>query len=282
MAEFRVLCVHAHPDDEAIWTGGTLAKHADEGAMTAVVTCTWAEGTQRAGELERSLAILGAGEPLLLGYADARKPESAPGAPRFVDVPLDETVGRLVEHIRRLRPDVVLTYDGYGVYGHPDHVHAHRVTMAAVEAAGYDQLHRDAGEPWRPRALYLATIPRSVVLSHWRAVFGADPDPAQTLPGVPDDQITTRLDVSRWGERKWAAMHAHESEVGRGASMTMLTALPDPARALMLANEWYRRVSLTGGPPTGDFLTGGSPGGPATGGPLTGGSFTGDVETALG
>ncbi len=128
-----VLAVHAHPDDEAIWTGGTLARYADEGARTAVVTCTWAEGTVRAGELERSLGILGAGEPRLLGYADARKPESAPGRPRFVDVPLDEAVGRVVE-----------------------------------------------------------------------------------------------------------------SEVGRGASMTLLTALPERARAQMLANEWYRRIAYTG------------------------------------
>ncbi|MEU4332158.1 PIG-L family deacetylase [Nonomuraea dietziae] len=244
--DFGVLCVHAHPDDEAIWTGGTLARYADEGARTAVVTCTWAEGTQRAGELERSLDILGAGKPRLLGYADARKPESAPGSPRFLDVPLDEVVRRVVEHIREFRPDVVLTYDGYGSYGHPDHVHAHRVTMAAVEAAGYDQLYTDAGAPWRPHALYLATIPRSVVASHWQAVFGTPPEPGQTLPGVPDEHVTTHLDVGRWAERKWAAMHAHESEVGRGASMTLLTSLPEQARAQMLANEWYRRVSYTG------------------------------------
>ncbi|WP_084956346.1 PIG-L family deacetylase [Thermoactinospora rubra] len=150
--DLRLLCVHAHPDDEAIWTGGTLARYADEGAATAVVTCSWAEGTRRAEELRHSLDILGAGEPRLLGYADARKPESAPGNPRLLDVPLDEAVGRVVEHIRQFRPDVVLTYDGYGSYGHPDHVHVHRVTMAAVEAAGYDQLYRDAGAPWRPRA----------------------------------------------------------------------------------------------------------------------------------
>uniref|UniRef100_UPI003F49AC32 PIG-L family deacetylase n=1 Tax=Nonomuraea bangladeshensis TaxID=404385 RepID=UPI003F49AC32 len=248
--DFRVLCVHAHPDDEAIWTGGTLAKYADEGARTAVVTCTWAQGTQRVAELERSLDILGAGRPRLLGYADARNPASASGSPRFLDVPLDEAVGRVVAHIREFRPDVVLTYDGYGAYGHPDHVQVHRVTMAAVEAAGYDQLYRDLGDPWRPRALYLATIPRSVVVSQWQAVFGTLPEPGQKLPGVPDEQVTTHLDVGRWAERKWAAMHAHESEVGRGASMTLLTSLPEQARAQMLANEWYRRVSYTGAPET--------------------------------
>ncbi|SDI32543.1 PIG-L family deacetylase [Nonomuraea jiangxiensis] len=248
--DFGILCVHAHPDDEAIWTGGTLAKYADEGARTAVVTCTWAPGTQRAAELGRALDILGAGEPRLLGHADARDPASAPGRPRFVDVPLDETVGQVVQHIRAFRPDVVLTYDGYGSYGHPDHVHAHRVTMAAVEAAGYDQLYPDAGEPWRPHALYLATLPRSVVVSQWERMFGTPPDPVRTLPGVPDEQVTTHLDVRRWSERKWAAMHAHESEVARGASLTMLTSLPPWARDQLLANEWYRRVGYTAAPET--------------------------------
>ncbi|MEV4099321.1 PIG-L family deacetylase [Nonomuraea sp. NPDC049649] len=240
-----VLCVHAHPDDEAIWTGGTLARYADEGARTAVVTCTWAAGPRMA-ELRTSLEILGAGEPRPLGYADARDPDSAPGRPRFLDVPFDEAVGRVVEHIREFRPDVVLTYDGYGGYGHPDHVHAHRVTLAAVEAAGYDQLYPGTGEPWRPRAVYLATVPRSVIASQWESVFGAPPNPGQTLPGVPDEQITTHLDVGPWAERKWAAILAHETEVARGGSVTMLTSLPEQARAQLLGNEWYRRIGYTG------------------------------------
>ncbi|NRQ32640.1 hypothetical protein HII36_12440 [Nonomuraea sp. NN258] len=241
--DLSLLCVHAHPDDEAIWTGGTLAKYADQGARTAVVTCTWAEGTHRAGELERALDLLGAGEPRLLGYADGRNPDSAPGRPRLQDVPFDEAVGRVVEHIRDVRPDVVLTYDGYGGYGHPDHVLVHRITLAAVEAAGYDQLYPGSGAPWRPRAAYLVTMPRSVVAAQWESVFGTPPDPGQTLPGVPDDQIDAHLDVSAYAELKWAAMHAHESEVGRGASMTLLTSLPERARARLLGNEWYRRVS---------------------------------------
>ncbi|MFF4990298.1 PIG-L family deacetylase [Streptosporangium saharense] len=237
----RLLCVHAHPDDEAIWTGGTLARYADEGATTAVVTCTGAENPRRVAELERSLEILGAGKPRLLGY-----PGSGFGVPGFLEAPFDEAVGRVVEHIREFRPDVVLTYDGYGAYGHPEHIRTHRVTMAAVEAAGYDQLYQDAGTAWRTRALYLVTVPRSLVLAQWQTVFGAPPEPGQTMPGVPDEEITTHLDVGPWVERKLAAMRAHESEIERGASLNMLLSLPDDLRALALGNEWYRRLSHTG------------------------------------
>ncbi|WP_214408981.1 PIG-L family deacetylase [Sphaerisporangium fuscum] len=272
MAELSLLCVHAHPDDEALWTGGVLARYADAGARTAVVTCTWAAGTRRAAELERSLEILGAGRPRLLGYAEARVPTSAPtpdasspdsadstGTPsspeaagiavpplrRFLDVPLEESVGRVVEHIREFRPDVVITYDGYGGYGHEDHLHTHRVTLAAVEAAGYDQLYQGCGEPWRPRAVYLATLPRTLVRAVWRDVFGVEPEPGQTLPGVPDEQVTTTVDVRPWADRKWAAMMAHESEVQRGGSMTMFAALPPSTRDRLLATEWYIRRDVT-------------------------------------
>ncbi len=236
-----LLCVHAHPDDEALWTGGLLARSAEAGGRTGVVTCTWAEGTRRAGELERSLAILDAGKPRLLGYADARVPESAPGSPRFCDAPLEESVGRLVGHIREFRPDAVITYDGYGGYGHPDHVHAHRVTLAAVEAAGYPQLYPGAGEPWRPRSLYLATVPRSAVLALWPQVFGGEPEPGQPLPGVPDEEISTTVDVRRWHERKWAAFAAHASEAERGAGPAVFAALPAETRQRLLGTEWFIR-----------------------------------------
>lgn len=203
-----LLCVHAHPDDEALATGGTLARAADEGWRTAVVTCTWATGTRRAAELERSLDILGAGKPLLLGYADARYELSAPGRQRFVDAPFDEVVGKLVAHLRAFRPEVVVTYDAFGASGHVDHIHAHRAALAAVEAAAYEQLYPEAGEPHRVRRLAFVTVPRELVGPFW---------PGEVKPGVPAELITTTLDVRAWAERKWAAASAHESEAERGA-----------------------------------------------------------------
>jgi N-acetyl-1-D-myo-inositol-2-amino-2-deoxy-alpha-D-glucopyranoside deacetylase len=137
-----VLAVFAHPDDEALAAGGLLARHAAAGERTAVVTATWAEDSPRAADLAEALQILGAGSPRMLGYADVRAPASAPGRARLYDAPLDEAVGRLVAHIRELRPEIVVTHDAYGgLTGHPDHVQTHRVTVLAAEAAGLERLY---------------------------------------------------------------------------------------------------------------------------------------------
>jgi N-acetyl-1-D-myo-inositol-2-amino-2-deoxy-alpha-D-glucopyranoside deacetylase len=192
-----LLAVFAHPDDESLSAGGLLARHAAAGARTAVVTATWAPDTPRARELAEALRILGADEPRMLGYADARAPESAPGHPCFCDAPLDEAVRRLVAHIREFRPEIMVTHDAYGgLTGHPDHVQTHRVTMLAGEAAGLEQLYQDAGPPWQPRALYLATHPHST-LPTLRDVIGA----RKAVYTVPDEEVTTILDVTPWLER---------------------------------------------------------------------------------
>lgn len=159
-----LLAVFAHPDDESLWAGGVLARHATAGARTGVVTTTWATGTTRAAELAQALQILGAGPPRMLGYADARVPESAPGRVRFCDAHIDDTVRELVAHLREFRSEIVVTHDAYGgLTGHPDHVHTHRVTMLAFQAAGLERLYPDVGAPWQPSALYSATHPHSAV-----------------------------------------------------------------------------------------------------------------------
>ncbi|MGC4925273.1 PIG-L family deacetylase [Streptomyces cyaneofuscatus] len=239
-----VLAVHAHPDDESLFSGGVLAQHAAAGARTAVVTATWVEGSHRAAELARALEILGAGAPRLLGYADARVPESAPGRPRFLDAPLDEAVGALVGHIRAVRPQVVIAPDPYGgMTGHPDHVHAHRVTALAVRAAGLARLFPEAGEPWQPSALYLATHPRSAA----EEVGGRLGRPGTSTDAfyVSDDaSITTTVDVAPWLPQKLAAILAHRSEVERGAAPGRIAALPPEVQRQVLSTEWYIREDL--------------------------------------
>ncbi|WP_158881848.1 PIG-L family deacetylase [Amycolatopsis anabasis] len=241
--ESSVLCVHAHPDDEALFTGGLLARCHDQGVRAGVVTCTYQEGHRRVGELRRSLEILGAGPPRLLGYRDSRP--AAEGA--FCTAPFDEAVGRLVGHLREFRPDNVVTYDGFGTYGHIDHIRAHRVTLAAVEAAGYPQLYPEAGPVWRPKVLYQVTFPRSTVEQTWRELFGAEvPPEGPGVAGVPDDWVDARLDVRPWLDRKWEAFRQHESETERGAGPARFLALPEETRTRLLGTEWFLRRDLTG------------------------------------
>ncbi len=240
-----VLAVHAHPDDESIFSGGVLAQHAAAGARTEVVTATWTEGTHRAEELARALEILGAGPPRLLGYADAKVPESAPGRPRFLDAPLDEAVGAVVAHIRAVRPQVVIAPDPYGgMTGHPDHVHAHRVTALAVRASGLARLYPGAGEPWQPSALYLATHPRSAA-EVVGARLGRQGLPVDAFLVSDDAWITTTVDVTSWLPRKLAAILAHRSEVARGAAPGRIAALSPDDRHRALSTEWYIRQDLT-------------------------------------
>lgn len=233
-----LLAVFAHPDDESLSAGGVLARHASAGARTAVVTATWAADTVRAAELAEALRVLGAGAPRMLGHADSRVPHSASGRPRLCDAPLDRTVGELVAHIRAFRPDVVVTHDAYGgLTGHEDHVHTHRATLLAVHAAGLERLYPDAGEPWRPSALYLATHPHSAVRAwagHW-ALRG------KAMHTVPDELITAAVDVRPWLERKVAAVLAHRSEAERGAAPGLIAALPAPERERLLGTEYYIR-----------------------------------------
>lgn len=233
-----LLGVFAHPDDESLVAGGVLARNAASGARTSVVTATWAPSSFRSAELAAALRILGAGEPRMLGYADARFPGSAPDARRWCDVPLDESVRRLVRHIRELRPDALLTFDACGgLTGHPDHLHAHRVTMLAAEAAGLD-LYPDAGSPWSPQAVYLATHPRSELPTLERLLG------SRAVHTAPDELVTERVDVSPWLDQKLAAVLAHSSEVARGALPGLIAGLSPEARRELLATEWYVRRPL--------------------------------------
>ena len=193
-----LMTVHAHPDDETIGTGGTMAKAVAAGHRVVLVTCTRGEmgeivvpemdtaenhrrlGELRAVELERAMAALGVPEWENLGYHDSDM-MGRPGNldPRsFWQADLDEAAGRLVWLIRRYRPDVITTYDAFGGYGHPDHIRVHDVTVRAfpragdpawypgqlTPAAGGTGPEADAGglEPWSPSKLYEQAIPTSV------------------------------------------------------------------------------------------------------------------------
>jgi N-acetyl-1-D-myo-inositol-2-amino-2-deoxy-alpha-D-glucopyranoside deacetylase len=193
-----LMTVHAHPDDETIGTGGTMAKTVEAGRRVVLVTCTRGEmgeivvpdmdtpdnhrrlGEIRAGELERAMARLGVTEWENLGYHDSDMMGRAGNLdPRsFWRADLDEAAGRLVWLIRRHRPDVITTYNDFGGYGHPDHIRSHDVTVRAFPRAGDaawypEQLATEHGgsgpaldegglAPWTPSKLYEQAIPASV------------------------------------------------------------------------------------------------------------------------
>jgi N-acetyl-1-D-myo-inositol-2-amino-2-deoxy-alpha-D-glucopyranoside deacetylase len=190
------------------------------------------------------LEILGAGSPRLLGYGDRAYADSSGDKPAFCDAPFDELVESVVIHIRDFRPDTVLTYDPLGVYGHPDHIQAHRVTIAAIGAAAYPQLYPDAGPPWRTKLLYQAAMPFSAAQALWPAVRKQSNEPVGLLPGIPDDEVDVMVDVSPWLDTKWNAVCAHRSEMARGGAMTMLAALPEDVRCEVLRTEWFTRLPL--------------------------------------
>jgi N-acetyl-1-D-myo-inositol-2-amino-2-deoxy-alpha-D-glucopyranoside deacetylase len=224
-----LMAVHAHPDDEATGTGGVLARYAAEGIRTVLVTCTdggcgdapggikpgepghdpAAVAELRRGELEKSCQVLGVDALELLGYRDSGMmgwPQNdAPGS--FWTTPVDEAAARLAELIRRYEPDVVVTYDENGFYGHPDHIQAHRITMAAVELTG------------TPAKVYWTTAPRSAMEEMFRVVkeLGGDwdePEEGAEMPeiGLPDEEISTWVDVTEFGPRKYEALAAHASQ----------------------------------------------------------------------
>jgi N-acetyl-1-D-myo-inositol-2-amino-2-deoxy-alpha-D-glucopyranoside deacetylase len=193
-----LMTVHAHPDDESIGTGGTMAKAVAEGRRVVLVTCTRGEmgdivvpemdteenhrrlGELRAAELEAAMGELGVTEWDTLGYRDSDM-MGRPGNvdPRcFWQADLDEAIGRLVWLVRRYQPDAMTTYNDFGGYGHPDHIRTHLVAVGAYERAGDPAWYpsqlapehggtgpaMDAGglAPWAPSKLYEQAIPASV------------------------------------------------------------------------------------------------------------------------
>lgn len=242
MNDRRLLLVHAHPDDETIVTGATMARYAAEGAHITLVTCTLGEegevippelahlasdregglGEYRVTELERACAALGVHDQRFLGGKGRYRDSGMMGAPTnshpacFWQADVDTAAHELAAIIREVRPQVIVTYDDNGGYGHPDHIQAHRVTMRAFAQAADPSL---PGTPWQARKLYAIAQPRKL-LEESVARMQADPGPftapaavEDIAPGTPDDLVTTRIDGSAYWEKKRDALQAHATQV---------------------------------------------------------------------
>ena len=234
----RLLSVHAHPDDEASKGAGTVARYVAEGAEATLVCCTGGEAGEvlnpvmdrpevherladvRREELERSVAIIGYTELVLLGYRDSGMPDSADNAdPRaFANAPLEQAVGRLVEIIRRTRPQVLITYgeDQQG-YPHPDHLRVHEVSIVAWAAAGDPDRFPDAGAPWTPSKLYYSAWARARFVAMHQGFLDAgleSPFDQKWFDRPTQDHlITTQVDVREFYSARSGALKAHATQI---------------------------------------------------------------------
>jgi N-acetyl-1-D-myo-inositol-2-amino-2-deoxy-alpha-D-glucopyranoside deacetylase len=269
----RLLLVHAHPDDETTGTGAAMARYAAEGAHVTLVTCTLgeegevlvpelahlgpAEGDQLGGyryfELSQAMRELGVTDFRLLGgpgrWRDSGMMElPSNDAPRaFWRADLAEATRELVAIVREVRPQVLVTYDENGGYGHPDHIQAHRVAMAALDAAADPAYAPETGAAWAVPKVYWTAIPRSAIQrgidlmmdAGESGLFGGVTS-ADDLPFVvSDEEVTTTIDARKQLPAKIAAMRAHASQIAAGGPFfALMEQLGEDAFGL----EYYRLV----------------------------------------
>ncbi|HET7173533.1 MAG TPA: N-acetyl-1-D-myo-inositol-2-amino-2-deoxy-alpha-D-glucopyranoside deacetylase [Nocardioidaceae bacterium] len=250
----RLLLVHAHPDDESIATGATMARYVAEGRGVTLVTCTAGEmgeilvpelaglayerdgglGEHRRGELAAAMQVLGVTDQRFLGgfgrYHDSGMAWTEEGQATvgefvpdnaFWHADLTEAATFLVEIIRDVRPQVLVTYDQFGHYGHPDHIQAHRVAMYGAQLAAVPSYRHDLGEPWDIAKIYWNALSESWMRDGLRelraagdttAFEGMDPDGPLPM-ATPDADLSTVVSADRFVDEKIAAMRAHPSQI---------------------------------------------------------------------
>jgi N-acetyl-1-D-myo-inositol-2-amino-2-deoxy-alpha-D-glucopyranoside deacetylase len=255
LSDRRMLLVHAHPDDESIGNGATMARYAAEGAQVTLVTCTLGEegevlvpalanlaadkddllGEHRIGELSDAMGILGIKDHRFLGgpghYRDTGMATDDAGRAippaeirpdTFWAADLTEASTLLVEVIREVRPQVLLTYDQHGAYGHPDHIQAHRVAMYGSLLAAAPSYRADLGEAWDIPKIYWNAMSedrfraslRNLRDSGDETTFeGMDPEGALPSFITPDKWITSQIDGTAFVQQKMAAMAAHATQI---------------------------------------------------------------------
>ena len=242
---FRLMCVLAHPDDESLGTGGILAKYSSDGVETFVVTATRGErgrfddkgtkpgpdivGRAREAELRAAAHELGVREVMFLDYLDGELDR----------VDADEASEKIAGHIRRVRPHVIVTFDPFGAYGHPDHVAISQLTAAAIVRAA--DAHRVS------KFYYFVNGERK-----WAAYQAAFKTLTSTVDGVvraaiawPDWAITTQIDARDSWQTVWRAVQCHTTQMSIYKNVASLS--EDDQKVIWGTGEFYRVFSLVNG-----------------------------------
>ena len=292
-ADLRLLLVHAHPDDESIGQGATMARYVAEGRGVTLVTCTAGEmgeilvpelehlaadredglGLHRRTELEAAMKELGVTDHRYLGgfgtYRDSGMKWHEDGHAVAADdvhenafwhADLTEASDHLVEVIREVRPQVMVTYDQFGNYGHPDHIQAHRVAMYAAQLAAVPSYRRDLGEPWDIAKIYWGAMSESRMRAGLKALRdagdtttfeGMDPDGELGPFVTPDADLAAAVDGTEFVDRKMAALAAHATQITTDGPFF---ALSNNLGNRVWSTEFYRIAKGAPGEPGEDGL----------------------------
>ncbi len=277
--ERRLLLVHAHPDDETIGSGATMAQYVAEGAGVTLVTCTLGEegeillpelahlaasqadglGAHRITELSNAMAALGVTDWRLLGgpgkYRDSGMIGTAPNdrPDCFWRSDLLDAAKHLVKVIREVRPQVLVTYDDFGGYGHPDHIQAHRVATYAKDLAAAPSFAPELGDAWSISKVYWTAFPISVMRAGIEMLKAsgdqtefATQDPEEIPFACPDEFVTTAIDGGAFADHKMAALAAHATQISTDEGFF---ALSNNLGSQVLGTEYYRLVQgIVAGP----------------------------------
>ncbi len=257
--ERSMLVVFAHPDDEAFGTGGTLAKYASAGVRTTLVCATRGEAGEiadpklatpdslpsvREQELLCSAEMLGIEQVIFLGYRDSgmigTQDNDHPDS--FIKADEDEVVDKLVSIIREVKPQIVLTFEPNGGYGHPDHVAIHNHTLSAFHKAHQEDYGVELGEAWGADRLVYTAIPKSFFMDMRARLRDLGEDTSDLDPfddaGIawPDDRVDVEMDVSDVVDRKWSALQCHQTQFGPD---NLFRRLPDEDAKALMSREYF-------------------------------------------
>ena len=279
LSHISVLAAFAHPDDEGFGPGGTLAMLAARGASLTLICSTNGDVGEisnpelatpenlaqvRQEELRAAMVVTGVPDVRFLGYRDSGMdgtPDNAHPSSLY-QAPAEQVVSRMVDIIREVRPNVVMTHDPTGGYGHPDHVTVYQRMTEAFRLAGVPQQLPPGpganGQPWSPGSLYYVCFPRSNFRRMWQQMVdkGVTP-PFASLDldkiGSPDDAVTTTVDVSGFVDTKIASLACHRTQINPDGPFSKL---PEDMMRELMSTEYFTLVVSQGDSAGADLLAG--------------------------